>query len=100
MLVGVDDAGAEERIVLWIERCPGALWRVGRAVDPHLRPSHEARREDVLFEGYELADALERANEALEDDVRVLEADRIPADARPFTRQEALPLLERWFFGR
>jgi hypothetical protein len=99
-LIGVDDVGREERIVLWIERRPGAVWAVGRAVNPQLRSSDEARPEDVIFEGYELGDALEHANEALEDDVRVLEEDGRPADARPFTRKEVLPLLERWFFNR
>ena len=29
---GVDDLGVEERIVIWIERKPGGLWAVGRAV--------------------------------------------------------------------
>ena len=99
-LVGVDDVGEEERIVVWIERRAGALWVVGRAVNPQLRESDEPRPEDVVFEGYELSDALDRANEALEDDVNVLEADGKPADARPFTRKEVLPLLERWFFNR
>jgi hypothetical protein len=99
-LVGVDDVGEEERIVIWIERRPGALWVVGRAVNPQHRDSDELRPEDVVFEGYELTDALDRANEALEDDVIVLEADGLPADARPFTRNEVLPLLERWFFNR
>jgi hypothetical protein len=99
-LVGVDDVGAEERIVIWIERRAGAVWAVGRAVNPQLRESEDARPEDVIFEGYELGDALDRANEALEDDVNVLEADGRPSDARPFTRKEVLPLLERWFFNR
>jgi hypothetical protein len=99
-LVGVDDVGREERIVLWIERRPGAVWAVGRVVNPQLRDSDDPRPEDVVFEGFELADALDRANEALEDDVRVLEEDGRPADVRPFTRKEVLPLLERWFFGR
>ena len=100
MLVGVDDVGEEERIVIWIERRPGAVWAVGRAVNPQLRESEEPRPEDVIFEGYELGDALDRANEALEDDVEVLEADGRPADAKAFTRKEVLPLLERWFFNR
>lgn len=99
-LVGVDDVGEEERIVIWIERRAGGLWAVGRAVNSHLRESDEPRPEDVVFEGYELGDALDRANEALEDDVSVLERDGRPADARPFTRKEVLPLLERWFFNR
>jgi hypothetical protein len=99
-LVGVDDEGSEERIVIWLERRPGALWVVGRSVNPHLRESDEPRPEDVVFEGYELEDALTRANEALEDEVEVLEADGLEADPRPFTRKEILPLLERWFFNR
>jgi hypothetical protein len=100
VLSGIDDVGEEERVVIWIERRTGALWVVGRAVNPHLRESDEPRAEDVVFEGYELEDALERANEALEDDVSVLERDGRPVDARPFTRKEVLPLLERWFFNR
>jgi hypothetical protein len=99
-LVGVDDVGREERIVFWIERRPGAVWAVGRAVNPHLRESEEPRSDDVIFEGYELEDALEHANEALEDDVSVLEQDGRSPEARPFTRKEVLPLLERWFFNR
>lgn len=99
-LAGVDDVGREERVVLWIERRPGALWVVGRAVNPQLRDSDETRPDDVIFEGYELEDALEHANDALEDDVRVLEQDGRDVDARPFTRKEVLPLLERWFFNR
>ncbi len=99
-LLGVDDVGDEERIVIWIERRPGALWAVGRAVNPQLRESDENRAEDVIFEGYELDDALARANDALEDDVSVLERDGLETDARPFTRREVLPLLERWFFNR
>ena len=54
----------------------------------------------MIFEGFELEDALERANDALEDDVNVLERDGRPIDAKPFTRKEVLPLLERWFFNR
>ena len=99
-LVGVDDVGEEERIVIWIERRAGAVWAVGRVVNPQLRESDDPRPEDVDFEGYELGDALEHANDALEDDVRVLEEDGRPAEARPFTRKEVLPLLERWFFNR
>jgi hypothetical protein len=99
-LVGVDDVGEEERIVVWIERRAGAVWAVGRAVNPQLRESDDPRPEDVIFEGYELGDALDRANEALEDDVRVLEEDGRSSDTRPFTRKEVLPLLERWFFNR
>jgi hypothetical protein len=97
---GVDDLGADERIVIWIERKAGALWAVGRAVNPQHRATDEPRRDDYLFEGYELEDALERANAALEDDLRVSVQDGRAAAAKPFTREEILKPLERWFFGR
>jgi hypothetical protein len=99
-LRGVDDAGREERVVIWIERKQGALWAVGRAVDPQHRRGGEPRHDDYLFEGYELEDALEAANAALEDDVRVLEDDGRIGRVKPFTRKEVLPVLERYFFGR
>ena len=101
VLTGVDDKGDEERIVLWIERKPGALWAVGRAVNPQLRQSDEPRSDDYIFEGYELDDALEAANGALEDDVQVLEEDGVDLGrVAPFKRSELLGPLERWFFGR
>ena len=100
VLTGVDDTGQEERIVIWIERKAGAVWAVGRAVNPQLRPTYEPHRDDYLFEGYELEDALEAANGVLEDDVRVLEQDGRDSDAKPFLRKELLGPLERWFFGR
>jgi hypothetical protein len=97
---GVDDRGEPERIVIWIERLPGALWAVGRAVNPQYRPNEEARREDYVFQGYELSDALVAANETLEDDARVSEQDGSAELVKPFLRQELLRPLERWFFGR
>jgi hypothetical protein len=102
VLRGVDDAGREERVVIWVERKAGALWAVGRSVNPQHRSSSEPRRDDYLFEGYELGDALEAANDALEDDVRVLEDDGSGGgdSVKPFTRKEVLPVLERFFFGR
>lgn len=100
VLQGVDDAGRAERIVIWIERKEGAVWAVGRAVDPQHRTTGESRSDDYLFEGYELGDALEAANAALEDDVRVLEDDGVGGSVKPFTRKEVLPVLERFFFGR
>jgi hypothetical protein len=100
VLTGVDDAGNEERIVIWIERKAGALWAVGRSVNIHLRSSDEPLPNEYLFEGYELGDALEQANEVLEDDVSVLERDRRSIDVKPFVRKELLGPLERWFFGR
>ena len=100
MLEGVDDTGSGERVVIWIERKSGGLWGVGRAVNPHLRRSPEPRPDEWIFEGYELDDALGSANDALEDDVRVLEADGSTTKVKPFTRSELLGPLERWFFGR
>ena len=100
VLTGRDDAGAEERVVIWIERKPGALWAVGRAVNPQHRPSDEPRRDDYVFEGYELDDALEAANGTLEDDVSVLEQDGRSEKVKPFVRDELLKPLEKYFFGR
>ena len=100
VIEGVDDAGSAERIVIWIERKPGALWAVGRAVNPQHRPSEEPRADDYIFEGYELEDALEHANMALDDDVRVSEQDGRAGHVKPFVREELLRPLERWFFGR
>jgi hypothetical protein len=101
LLRGIDDQGQEEQILIWIERKPGAVWAVGRAVNPQLRPSDEPRRDDYVFEGYELEDALEAANSTLEDDVSVLEQDGSEQGrVAPFKRKELLGPLERWFFGR
>ncbi len=86
--------------MVWIERREGAVWAVGRAVNPQHRSSDEPRRDDYLFEGHELEDALDRANECLEDDLRVSEDDGQLQHVRPFTRKELLGPLERWFFGR
>jgi hypothetical protein len=100
VLHGVDDAGNEERITIWIERKPGAVWAVGRVVNLHMRNGNAARASDYLFEGYELQDALEQANAALEDDLTVIERDGRSEHCRPFTREECLKRLEAWFFGR
>ena len=100
VLSGVDDGGANERVVIWLERREGALWAVGRSVNPQHRASDEVRPDDYVFEGYELEDALAAANDALEDDVRVLEGDGWNGKVKPFTRGEVLKPLERWFFGR
>ena len=96
---GVDDAGVEETILIWIERKQGAVWAVGRAVNPQHRSTDEPRSDDYVFEGFELDDALEAANDALEDDLSVSERDGQTEKLRPFTRGELLKPLERWFFG-
>ena len=97
-LDGIDDDGASERIVIWLDRREGGLWVVGRSVNPQLRPGDGERPDDVIFSGFELDDALEHANEALEDDVQVLEREGHDDRVAPFTRKEILPALERWFF--
>lgn len=96
---GFDDGGAGERIVLWIERKEGGVWAVGRAVNPQHRTNVVPRADDYIFEGYELQDALDAANEALEDDAEVAERDGSTAKIQPFKRSEILEPLERWFFG-
>ncbi|HEY7691012.1 MAG TPA: hypothetical protein VH816_01585 [Gaiellaceae bacterium] len=97
---GRDDAGVDERVEIWIERKEGGVWAVGRAVNPHLRQTDDPRSDDYLFEGYELQDALDAANAALEDDVSVSEDDGSEVRQPPFRRSEVLGPLERWFFGR
>jgi hypothetical protein len=97
---GLDDAGRPERVLLWIERRPGALWAVGRQVNPELREAAAARADDYLWEGYELEDCLEAANAALEDDAVVSEEDGADAHVKPFRREELLEPLEKFFFGR
>ncbi len=100
VVTGRDDAGREERITIWIERRPGALWAVGRGVNAHLRPSAEARPDDYVWEGYELDDCLDVANATLEDDFVVSESDGSSVKVPPFRREELLQPLERYFFGR
>jgi len=86
--------------VFWIERKAGALWAVGRALNPEQRTVKAPRADDYIFEGYELEDALEQANAALEDDLTVSERDGRSEHCKPFTRDEVLKPLEAWFFGR
>ncbi len=100
VLEGRDDEGREERVVVWIERRPGAVWAVGRTVDQHLRAAPEPHEDDYVFLGYELDDALEAANTTLEDDVVVSEEDGLDGKVKPFRRDELLEPLERLFFGR
>jgi hypothetical protein len=97
---GRDDGGSTERVLIWIERRPGALWAVGRQVNPEHRESHEPRADDYLWEGYELEDCLEAANGTLEDDAVVSEDDGATDRVKPFVREELLAPLEKFFFGR
>lgn len=100
VVTGRDDSGRDERIVVWIERRAGAVWAVGRSVNAHLRPSREARRDDYVWEGYELDDCLNVANATLEDDCVVSESDGSIEKVTPFRREELLQPLEKYFFGR
>ena len=85
--------------MIWIERKPGAVWAVGRAVNPHLRPSDDHEGDDYVFEGYELEDALEPANTTLEDDLPCPSGTARRALQAVHAR-ECLKPLEAWFFGR
>ena len=97
---GLDDGGSPEHVVIWIERRPGALWAVGRQVNPQHRESGEPRPDDYVWQGYELDDCLEIANDTLEDDAVVSESDGAGPTVKPFRRDELLAPLERFFFGR
>ena len=97
-LRSVDENGAEERIVVWIERRQGAVWAVSRAVNPQHRSS-DAPRRDYLFEATSWRDALEVAEQDLSDDSRVSAQDGQAESIAPFDREEILKKLERWFFG-
>jgi hypothetical protein len=97
---GRDDGGRSERVVIWIERRPGAIWAVGRQVNPQHRETELPREDDYLWQGHELEDCLEAANGALEDDAVVSEELGAPQTVKPFHRSELLKPLEKFFFGR
>ncbi len=97
-LTGIDDEGNEERVLIWIEYKPDAVWGVGRVVNGHLRPSDEPREDDYVFDGYELNDAIAAANGALTDDLRVSREEGVEQEVPLFTREEILERLEHWFF--
>jgi len=99
VLHGVDDDGSRQEIVIWIERRPGAVWAVGRAIDPRNRAVPEPIPDDYVFEGYELGDALVAANAALADDLEVSAEEGVADRVRRFDEDELLRPLERWFFG-
>jgi hypothetical protein len=95
--IGVD--GSREEILIWIERRPGALWAVGRAIDLGNRMIPEPRSDDYIFEGYEMGDALTTANNALADDLSVSAEEGVNEEVSLFGDQDLLGPLERWFFG-
>jgi hypothetical protein len=96
---GIGEDGTREEIVIWIERRQGALWAVGRAIDPKNRAVATTRPGEYIFEGYELGDALEAANNALSDDLEVSAEDGVDERVKRFEEDELLKPLERWFFG-
>ena len=96
---GVGEDGSREEILIWIERRPGALWAVGRAINPRQREAPTPRPDDYVFEGYEMGDALEAANNALFDDLEVSAEEGVNERVQPFAEDELLKPLERWFFG-
>jgi len=97
---GRDDGGSPERVLIWIERRPGALWAVGRQVNPEHRETDAPRGEDYVWEGHELEDCLDAANATLEDDAVVSEDDGATGRVKPFVREELIAPLEKLFFGR
>ena len=96
---GIDDSGTSEVITLWIEWQHGGQWAVGRVVNVHLRENPKSTRpDDFLFVGYEMQDALEAANEALDADLDVSRGDGRNEAIEPFEEEELRFRLERWFF--
>ena len=96
---GIDDAGTRETILLWIEWQHGGQWAVGRMVNPHLRENpNQARSDDYVFTGFEMQDALDAANDALESDLDVSYEDGAEEEVAPFEEEELRVKLERWFF--
>lgn len=97
------DEGVREKVTIWIDHVDvdGGAWSVGRAVDLEVRTEKAPRPEEV-FRGFELGDALEAANGALEDEIAAAEREEGDGNdqIRPFTEQELQRRLERWFFER
>ena len=81
MIDGVDDAGVQERVVIWIERKEGGVWAVGRAVNPQHRESDEPRPGDYTFEGYELQEVVagEVPGRQADDDIVVFKSNGLAA---------------------
>jgi len=98
-LQALGEDGGREEILIWIERRPGALWAVGRAIDLGNRRIPQPRPDDYVFEGYEMGDALAAANTALSDDLEVSAEEGLKDEVAPFGEDELLKPLERWFFG-
>ena len=76
----------------------GATWAVGRTVDSRARSIPEPRDDDYIFEGYEMGDAIEAANNTLADELAVF-YEESPDESPPrFTEEDLLKPLAWWFF--
>ena len=95
-----DERGIDS-ILIWVEhRAAEGAWAVGRASDLTQREFAEPREHDYVFEGFDIDEALQAANEALEDDVTASELDGLDPQVRPFKRSELEEPLNEWFWGR
>ncbi len=93
---GFGDDGQEEVVSIWLEYARGGLFRVCRVVDLERRDLADARPADLVFEGYELDDALRAANHAIESELDASTGEEdANADVRPITRHDVEPFLER-----
>jgi hypothetical protein len=95
----VADDGTRDEITVWIERRPGALWAVGRAAGLKQRRDGAVHRDDYVFEGYEMGDALEAANAVIAAELEVSRGEGRAQAVAEFTTDDLLRPLERWFFG-
>lgn len=95
-----DERGVES-ILIWIEhRGEDGSWAVGRASDLTQREHSQPRDHDYVFTGFEIDDAIDAANAALEDDVVASEQDGITTEVQPFLRRDLEAPLNEWFWGR
>lgn len=99
--VPMPDEDQIESVLIWIERrAEDGEWAVGRATDLAQRDFAEPRENDYVFNGFEIDDALQAANEALEDDLVASEDDGVDPNISPFLRRELQEPLNDWFWGR
>ncbi len=94
-----DERGVES-ILIWVEHREDGSWAVGRASDLTQRQNAAPRESDYVFTGFDIDDALDAANGALEDDLTASEGDGIHAEAQPFLRRDLESPLNDWFWGR
>ena len=89
-LEGFDDAGRAERIVIWLERQQGAVWAVGRAVNPQHRPSGEPRATTTSSRGTSWTTPSTARTERSPTTYTFSNGDGHVQDVPPFTRDELL----------